>query len=298
MSTEITFKYPEKIILKKQEKLEKRLKKAHKSNKDFVINYYNPINDIQYEIPHIQKFLDSIKNLSLKNEFILLIGTFSDSEIYERFLASIFIYNRIDSLPEDSDKFLYLCIAVEAAMHLDINHNEKKNKLFRDFFKNNLSDESKLKMITSFRNKKMKNIINGPDLVNSRYFGTKPKKKKCEVYLPSCYRQKQCFVYGSQCSPNKLCYLKSEGSYRLNEQLDHILNYLYAKRGSFVHNGVQFALDSKYDDSYHFSCGLWDVYYDYIKNEEMNVIFTLYLEDLFNFYEEALLNFCKGGESH
>ncbi len=34
MSTKITLKYPEKIVLRKQEELEKRLKKAH----NFEIN--------------------------------------------------------------------------------------------------------------------------------------------------------------------------------------------------------------------------------------------------------------------
>ncbi len=289
MSTGITFKYPEKIRLKKQEELEKRLKKAHKSNKNFVINHFNPLNDIKYEMNRIQKFLDSIKNQSLKNEFIVLIETFEDSEIYERFLSSIFIYNRINNLLEDSDKFIYLCIAVEAAMHLNVKHNEKKNKLFRAFFKNNLSDESKLKMISSFRNKKVKNIIKGPDLINSQYFGTKPKKNRYEAHLPSCYKQKQCFVYGGRCYPDNLCYLKNAGHHRLNEQLDHILNYLYVKRGRFVHNGVPFELGSHR----YISCQLLDTYYDYVKKENAEVLFTLYLEDLFIFYEEALLNHCK-----
>lgn len=289
MSTEITFKYPEKILLRKQEELENRLKKAHKSNKNFVVNHFNPLNDIKYEINCIQKFLDSIKNKSLKGEFIVIIETFEDLEIYERFLASISIYNHIDNLLEDSDKFIYLCIAVEAAMHLNVYLNEKKNKLFRAFFKNNLSDESKLKMISSFRNKKVKNIIKGPDLINSEYFGTKPTKTKHETHLPSCYLQKQCFVYGGRCYPDNLCYLKNEGHYRLNEQLDHILNYLYGKRGRFVHNGVPFELGSHR----YISCQLLDTYYDYIKKENTEVLFTLYLDDLFIFYEEALLNHCK-----
>lgn len=296
MSTKITFKYPEKIVLRKQEELEKRLKKAHKSNRDFVMKHFNPLNDIEHEIPNLVKFLDSIRNPDLKEEFIGLIETFEDAVIYERFVASICVYNRIDSLPEGSDKFLYLCIAVEAAMHLDINHNKKKNKLFRAFFKDNLSEESKLKMISTFRNKKVKNI-NGPDLVNSRYSGTKPKKTKYETHLPSCYRQKQCFVYGGRCYPDNLCYLKNEGHYRINEQLDHILNYLYGKRGCFVHNGVHFELSSRNDGRY-MSSQLLDIYHDYIKKENTEVLFTLYLEDLFNFYEEALLNHCKGVEVH
>lgn len=295
MSTEIIFKFPERIRLKEQEefeKIEKMLEKACESDKDLSTLFSHPEPKkpklgMKSEILYLQTFLNSLKNQELKEDFIKLIETFEDLELYKRFLASILIYNRIDGLPDGIDKFLYLCIAVEAAMYFKHNKGKKKNKLFRSFFKKNLSDESKLKMISNFRNKKVKNI-----LVRDIKFGSKLKKRKTNTLLPSCYRQKHCFVYGNGCYPENMCHLKNEGRNKIDEQLDHILNYLYAKRGNFVHEGVGFSLENR-DEKGYFDIRIFDLYKDHTKNKMSEVLVTLNMEQLFNFYEEALLNHCK-----
>lgn len=291
MANELKFKFPEAIITKKQEKLEKRLEKAHASDKDLIKKLFNPFNSLKTEESSLKKFLDNLKNNGLKPDFTDLIQSFEDNESYERFLASILIYNRIDDLPDGTSKFLYLCIAVEAAMHFNSNHNKKKNILFKSFFKKNLSEESKLKMISRFRNKEVKNIVKSQDLINFKNYGAELKKTKTDEYMPSCYRIKDCFVENSMCYPDNFCYLKDKSPEKIDGQLDHILNFLYTKRGNFVHEGIGFSIDSMYDKD--ISLGLIDLYHDPTKKEDVEAHFFLYIEDLFNFYEEALLNHCK-----
>jgi len=226
----------------------------------------------------------------LKDKFIFLIENFENYELYKSFLASILVYTRIDDLPDDIDKFLYLCIAVEAAMQFN-SIIRKKSKRFKLFFMENLSDNSKLKMISSFKNKRFKNFIEGSNLANHKTFGTNLKKIKREIILPSCYRQKECFIAQSKCYPDRYCFLKDKDEIKINEQLDFILSYLYGKRSDFVHEGIGFSLESRSLESrlghWH---GLWDLFKDPIQGKEVEVHFKLYMEDLFNFYEEALLN--------
>lgn len=286
MDDEIKVNYPEKIWMKMVEKFEERGKSISNSDKDFYTALLNPGITVKAEIPALNKFIDSIKNDALKNEFTRLIENFEDYELYKRFLASILIYNRIDNLADGIDKFLYICIAVEAAMHFKSNPIKEKGKRFKLFFKENLSTESKLEMISSFKNKKFKNVIEGSNLANHKYFGVKLKKIKRNVLLPSCYRQKECFFAAGECYPDRYCYLKDNDETKVNEQLDFILTYLYAKRSEFVHEGIGFSLESK-EDRWH---GLRDLFYDPIQGKNVEVHFKLYLEDLFNFYEEALLN--------
>lgn len=292
MSAETSIIYPEKIWVQMVEKFEKKTEKMEESDKKFYTDLLNPGITLKAEIPEINKFLDSIKNKTLKLKFIDLIVNFEDYDVYKRFLASILVYNRINNLPDDADKFLYLCIAVEAAMHSKSNEGKEKNKLFRSFFNENLSSESKLKMISQFKNKKVKNVINGSNLANHKTFGSKIKKTKSNGFLPSCYRQKECFIAGGKCYPERLCNLKNKGEKEVNEQLDFILRYLYGKRSRFVHEGVAFALESREKKDY-LGGGLLDSYEDHTRNKNYQVFFTLYMEDLFIFYEEALLNYCK-----
>jgi hypothetical protein len=290
----MSFKYPEKIWDKMMADFEKTAEGMSESDERFYRDLFHPVITLKSEIPPLNTFIESsIKNEALKPDFIDLIANFEDYEIYKRFLASILIYNRINNLDDGIDKFLYLCIAVEAAMHFKSNPITEKNKRFRHFFKDNLSTESKLKMISCFRNKKVKNIIKGPDLANHKSFGVKIEKTKSNIFLPSCYRQKGCFVYGSKCYPERICDLNSNGEEKINEQLDFILGYLYDKRSRFVHEGVGFSLESKKEKDY-FGGGLLDSFYDPTKDKRVQIFFTLYAEDLFNFYEEALLNYFKG----
>lgn len=218
------FKYPEKIWNKMMEDFEKTAEIMSEPDEKFYRDLFHPIITLESEIPPLNTFIESsIKNEALKPDFVDLIANFEDYEIYKRFLASILIYNRINNLDDGIDKFLYICIAVEAAMHFKSNPIIEKNKRFRYFFKNNLSTESKLKMISCFRNKKVKNIIKGPDLVNHKSFGVKIEKTKSNIFLPSCYRQKECFVYGGKCHPERICDLKSKSEEKINEQLDFYL---------------------------------------------------------------------------
>lgn len=289
----ISFKYPEKIWNKMMEDFEKTAERMSESDEKFYRDLFHPVITLKSEIPPLNTFIESsIKNEALKPDFIDLIANFEDYEIYKRFLASILIYNRINNLDDGIDKFLHICIAVEAAMHFKSNPITEKNKRFRYFFKDNLSTESKLKMISCFQNKKVKNIIKGSDLLNHKSFGVKIKKTKSNTFLPSCYRQKGCFVYGNKCYPECLCDLKVKREEKINEQLDFILGYLYDKRSRFVHEGIEFSLESRRDKNY-FGGGLLDSFRDPTRNRMVEVFFTLYAEDLFNFYEEALLNYFK-----
>lgn len=278
--------YPKKILIKMAERFEERGKNLSESDKDFYIALFNPGITIKSEIPALNKFIDSIKNDELKDEFISLIESFEDYEFYKRFLASIIIYSQIDNLPDDIDKFLYICIAIEAAMHFKSNPVKEKGKRFKLFFKENLSTESKLKMISAFKNKRVKNVVDGSNLANHKYFGVKLKKVKRNTILPSCYHQKECFFAAGECYPDRYCYLKGNDENKINEQLDFILTYLYGKRSEFVHEGIGFSLGSR-RDRWH---GFGDLFYDPIQRKELEVHFQLYMEDLFYFYEEALLN--------
>lgn len=295
MSNELTFKFPEAIKIRKQDKLEKRIENAHESDKELITKFFNPLDSIKTEKSALKRFLETHNN-ELKSDFIDLIESFEDNEVYERFLASILVYNRIDDLPDGTSKFLYLCIAVEAAMHFKSNYNKNKTTLFKSFFKKNLSEESKLKMISRFRNKEVKNIVKSQDLISFKNSGAEIKKTKTDEYMPSCYRIKDCSVENSMCYPDNFCYLKDKFPEKIDEQLDHILNFLYAKRGDFVHEGIGFSIDSKYDKP--ISLGLIDLYHDPTKKEDVEAHFILYIEDLFNFYEEALLNHLKLGRAN
>lgn len=298
MSSETSVKYPEKIWIQMVGNFEKDLEEVGESDKDFYKSLLNPGHTVKAEIPALNEFINNIKNSGLKDEFIDLIEKFENFELYKRFLAAALIYNRINGLPDNADKFLYICIAVEAAMHYESNPIKEKNKRFRSFFKENLSKESKLKMISTFKNRKVKNIIKGSNLANHRSFGAKLIKHESNTFLPSCYRQKSCFVEGSRCYPERICFLNDSTESKIDEQLDFILLYLYGKRSRFVHEGVAFSLESKEEKDY-LGGGLLDVFYDHTKmNERHQVYFTLYQEDFFNFFEEALLNHCKGDEGN
>jgi hypothetical protein len=115
------------------------------------------------------------------------------------------------------------------------------------------------------------------------------KKIKRDKLLPSCYRQKECFIAASKCYPDHYCYLKDKDTSKINEQLDFILSYLYGKRSRFVHEGVGFSLESREEKNY-LGGGLLDLFHDPTQNKKVQVFFTLYMEDLLNFYEEALMN--------
>lgn len=67
---------------------------------------------------------------------------------------------------------------------------------------------------------------------------------------------------------------------------------MYDKRSRFVHEGVGFSLESRKDKDY-MGGGLLDNFHDPTKDKRVQIFFTLYAEDLFNFYEEALLNYFK-----
>lgn len=286
----MSFKYPEKIWNRMMEEFEKNAKTMSEDDEKFYRGLFLPLTTLKAEIPPLKTFIESsIKNETLKPDFIDLIANFEDYGLYKRFLASILIYNRIDNLDDGIDKFLYLCIAVEAAMHFKSNPIKQKNKRFKHFFKDNISTESKLKMVSCFQNKKVKNIIKGSNLLNHKSFGVKIKKTKSNTFLPSCYRQNGCFVDGGKCYPERLCDLKARGVEKINEQLDFILGYLYDKRSRFVHEGIGFSLESKEEKDY-LGGGLLDSFHDPTRNKTGEVFFTLYAEDLFNFYEEALLN--------
>lgn len=286
MDDQTKVNYPEKIWIKMVKNFEEKGKKVSESDKNLYIALLNPRITAKAEILALNKFIDSVKNDALKDEFIRLIENFEDYGLYKRFLASILIYNRINNLPESIDKFLYICIAIEAVMHYESNPVKEKGKRFKLFFKENLSTESKLKMISAFKNKEFKNIINGSNLANHKKLGFKLKKIKRNTFLPSCYRQKECFFAAGKCYPDRYCYLKNNDEIKVNEQLDFILTYLYSKRSEFVHEGIGFSLGSR-EDRWH---GLRDLFYDSIQRKDVEVHFSLYMEDLFNFYEEALLN--------
>lgn len=293
MTSNRSFHYPEYILDQKVRELKSVLGKAKKSDKEFVSVIMNPKKDLESEIPALNKFLDSIKNPELRDRYITLIENFRNKELYERFLASILIYNHIDGLPELNDKFLYICIAVEAAMHFESNHNKKKSQLFKSFFKTNLSRESKLKLISNFKNKNVYNVVKATDLVNYKRFGGKLRKYKSNTLLPSCYHQKNCFVDGDRCYPERFCYLNEQTDSHIDGQLDLILSYLYTKRSDFVHEGRGFYLESKDDIEDLGEGGLLDLYHDYSKNEDCQVFFTLYIEDFLYTFKEALLNHVK-----
>lgn len=288
-----SFKYSEKIWNKMMEDFEKNAERMSEDDENFYRNLFHPANTLKAEIPPLNTFIESsIKNETLKPDFIDLIASFEDYELYKRFLASISIYNRIDKLDDGIDKFLYLCIAVEAVVNFKSNPIKPKNKRFKHFFKDNLSTESKLKMISCFQNKKVKNIIKGSKLLNHKSFGVKIEKSKSNTFLPSCYRQKGCYVEVGKCYPDRLCDLRTRGEEKINEQLDLILGYLYDKRSRFVHEGIGFSLENRKEKDY-FGGGLIARAYDPIKNKMVTVSFKLYAEDLFNFYEESLLNYFK-----
>jgi hypothetical protein len=285
MSSNSEFNFPEQIRSSIEEDYDERRKNLSEMDQEAFAFFLSSQNEIKGDKETFVNFLDSLIKEDFKEEFKNLIENFNDMESYQRFLASILIYMRSNSFNESPDKFLYLCIAVEAAMQFKSTMGKiKKTKLFKDFFKKNLSEDSKLKMISHFKDKEVDNIAVGHSVMMRNIRKNKIIKIKETSMVPSCYKLKQCYLHIGKCYPQHGCYLKTNTD-KIDDQLDNVLDYLYQKRSNFVHNGRVFPHPE--------GSSIGDVYCHPAQKKLIGVSYSLDLFDLFKIYEEALLNHFK-----
>lgn len=260
----------------------------------FYESFFGYRKRLEGENEELIKFMGYLKNRTKTDDFTDLIKNFQEMDIYERFLSSIFIYMRIDNIPSSADKFLYLCIAVEAAMNYRLRPNKTKSQLFREFFSLNLSKQSKLKIISSFQNKKVKYIIPGSQLLALKFAkeqGQKVKyvKKEENTWLPACFVMKECYVGYGRCYPETSCAIK-DNEIAIDTRLYFVLDYLYSKRSDFVHEGIAFSHPMSIPEKNYTSAGILDAYEDPSTKKYVEVSYHLDFKDLCFLYEEALLN--------
>ena len=293
-SIELTF--PKEIEKEIRNNFEKQQNQRDEEEKEAYLEFLSPDRKIKGQTELLKEFLLFIKNPDLIFDFKILIENFRDLNLYERFLAAVRIYLRTDKLNESFDKFLYLCIAVEAPIHYNSNEKKEKGKLFIKFFKDNLSNESKLKLISNFKSKRVKNIADATSLRMCKYgYIKKPEKIPHGSLLPSCYKQNHCGILYGRCNykPNQLCFLKSNPE-KIDDHLYLVSDFLYKKRSDFVHEGKIFhhpMNDPDKPNPTNRSDGVWKN--PISNNQEYKYEYTLDLNDLFCIYEEALLNYFK-----
>ncbi len=265
--------------------------------KSFFETFFDPKKRFDSEVEVLNTFLSFVKDRTMVNRFRQLIHNLDDKEKYERFLASVMIYIRIDSFVHSFDKFLYLCIAVEAAMNYGIKGNKKKSQLFRDFFVDNLSEESKLKIISNFQDTSVEYVCDGTSLqeyhhARSEGKNIKIKKIKRPTQVPLCYKRKQCYLAYGRCCPEILCAIKGN-SKQIDSRLYFVLDYLYGKRSDFVHEGKSFAHPESQPEKHYTDIGINDLYENPMDSSLQEIFYSLDIKDLFFLYEEALYkNFC------
>ena len=284
---EIEITFPKEIEKQYSAEYSKKMALIQDREKEiqtFYSELYNPSKIINEEKEVLETFISNLKS-GLAKELIELIASFKNMKLYKRFVASAFIYNRIKKLPEPFDKFLYLCIAVEAALNFDSEDFSRRSEKFRLFFKENLSTENKLKLISSFRDGVFDSYLEKGQRIDKR------------IMLPSCYDENVCYVEGGRCEPSVACPLLSDEK-RLNEQLDLVLRYIYQKRSAFVHEGKLFFLYERYSKAgMNFLGGyILDVFHIVKGNKIVDskpVLVSLDFGDLCICYEESLLNYFK-----
>ncbi|MDP3034616.1 MAG: hypothetical protein Q8M97_05820 [Methanobacteriaceae archaeon] len=282
MSSNSEFNFPENIKSSIEEEYKERRNKLSAKNQKAYAFFLDSQSVIEGDKEIFNEFLNSLIENDYKNNFVDIIENFEDIEVYRRFLASILIYMRINNFEDSPDKFLYFCIAVEAAMQFKSNKGKGNTRLFKDFFKENLSEDSKLKMISHFKIKEVNNTVKSQNFLMYKYGKSKLIKNKKKSFVPSCYRLKQCYVDTGKCYPKHGCYLKSN-PHKINDQLDHVLDYLYQKRSNFVHDGRVF--------SHPVDGSIGDVWRHPAKKKFIGISYSLNLYDLFSLYEEALLTY-------
>ncbi|MFH1505989.1 MAG: hypothetical protein ABIE94_03275 [archaeon] len=280
--------FPKKIETASKKELNDNLKKIKSKEDKEIYRFLFDIKKKQKEEQRgLENFIRNLRSKNLKNDFIQLIKSFKKTEVYERFLASTLIYSRVIKLKDDVDKFIYLCIAIEAAVN-KTGTRKKKGQLFEDFFRDNLSEKSKLLMISNFGNKTVKNVVCGQELIKAKYLNPgkiRLKKIKKHHILPSCYKQKHCYIQYGLCYPEALCAIKSKVNL-INAQLEFILKYIYTKRSNFVHNGVLFSVPNKNHTKF-------DSFRDPHTKKPLSVRLSLDFDSVLLIYEEALLNYFK-----
>ena len=105
--------------------------------KNYKIEAENQIKDA------LCKFLEVITRDNLQGDYIRMIEQLKNIGDFGRFLKSAMIYTRMHTkLKEIEDKFIYLCVAVEAAKRYNTGNREGPTTTFVNFFLNNLSDDS------------------------------------------------------------------------------------------------------------------------------------------------------------
>mgnify|MGYP000889783489 CR=1 FL=1 len=276
--------FPEVIRTKIEDGYKERKKKLSPSQIRILSPFLDPKPEIDGDKEVLQNFLDFLQNDTYEQEFVNLIENFEDLEAYHRFLASVLIYMRTENFNDPSDKFLYLCISIEAAMQFKSNRGKEKNRLFKAFFKENLAEDTKLRMISHFKSKNVINTVKSQDFLLYKAGKTSLRKTKGKSIVPSCYKLKQCFLDTGKCYPQHGCYLKSNPD-KINDQLNFVLDYLYQKRSNFVHDGRIFA--------HPVNGSIGDVCCYSAQKKLVGISYSLNLYDLFEIYEEALLNHFK-----
>ena len=92
---------------------------------------------------YLCNFLSVLIRKDLKDDFFDMISRIRDVEEFRRFLTSTIIYHRMHTkLNEVEDKFIYLCIAVEAAKRFGTGRTTGATDDFVNFFIGNLSNNS------------------------------------------------------------------------------------------------------------------------------------------------------------
>lgn len=281
-----SFTFPVEIQNKIEDDYNKRKNKFDAHNQLVYSFFLDPNPRIDGDKEVLENFLNSVNN-DLRDDYVNLIENFADFAEYNKFLASVLIYLRIENIGDECDKFLYLCIAIEAATRFKYNQNKKKSLLFKKFFKDNLPIEEKIKIISNFKSKEFKYTLSSTDLTRYRSnINTKPKPKKIESnsFLPACYRQKRCYIEYGKCYPKYGCYLCDINN--ADGYFDLVIDFLYQKRSNFVHEGRIFPHPNGQGGS-QFVC------YDHSIKDDIIVRYSLDLFDLIKIYQIALLNHFK-----
>jgi hypothetical protein len=285
-------KIPKSITQTKKRKIEKQLQLCkNEADRQILKLLLDPRKQIENERKIIFEFLEGLENKSLIDFYIAFLGSFRNEELYNRFIASIRLYSRIHNLQSDIDKFLYWCISVEAALNFGgINIDKGKTKLFKSFFKENLPKDTKIKLISSFKNAEYNTYLERHSI---RIYRNKIKKENFRtnkrILLPKCYDEGFCWIEYGKCHPDIYCYISDDDN-KLNEYLDSVFDYLYQKRSNFIHEGKLWAPQFEKGDMIPAgNLDMWRIG----KKQKQNVVvvFNITFEDLRCAYEEALLNY-------
>ncbi|QUH23458.1 hypothetical protein HYG87_06635 [Methanobacterium alkalithermotolerans] len=279
-----SFNFPLKIQKEIEDEYAAKKNKFNPSQQAAFSIFLDPNPEIEGDKEVLEKFLDDIP-IDLKKDYIDLIENFDDLNAYRKFLGSILIYLRIENIGDECDKFLYLCIAIEAATRFKYNQNKKKTLLFQKFFKDNLPIEERIKIVSNFKSKDAKYTLDSTDLIRVRSNpNSKIKKIETNSFLPACYRLKKCYIDYDKCYPEYGCYLKDIDS--TDGFIELPLNFLYQKRSIFVHDGRVFPHPNGQGGS-QFVC------HDPSIEKDIIVRYSLDLFDLIRMYQIALLNHFK-----